>query len=156
MENQNHTLMVAPEEVSKAVNEGAIQGWKLIESIPQADGKLLLRFERQSALQPRQYDPRYDPVPHQRVDPNIAWLELIGLMGFLGIGYMVANKVQEGIMRLVLYLVLMTVGWIIVAALSVVLIGLCLIPVMLAIQVAIPVWSALELKKQLEQDRRSV
>ena len=83
-----------------------------------------------------------------RINTGVVLEVLAGLFGFLGIGYLYAGFTNEGIKRLVVYFVGMTVGWIVTGLLSIILIGLCLIPVMLGLQVGIPIWSAMSLKKE--------
>jgi TM2 domain-containing membrane protein YozV len=87
------------------------------------------------------------------VDKNLAFiLELaLGLFGFLGVGYIYAGEVSQGVLRLVLWWVLLGVAWTIIGLLTVILIGLCLIPFMLAAQIAVPIWSAFSLKKRLDE-----
>lgn len=107
-------------------------------------------FSGSQQLQPMGYgqQPYYQPRP---VDPNTAWLELLGFLGFLGIGYLVAGRTNDGIIRLVGYMIFTFVGWAIVGVLSLAIIGLCLIPVMLGAQIGIPIWSAITLKNDLER-----
>ncbi len=93
---------------------------------------------------------RASGLPGQGVDPNVAWLELLGFFGFLGIGYLVAGRVNDGIIRLVVFWILLGIGWTVTAILTALLIGICLIPVMLLISFGVPIWSALELRKELE------
>lgn len=86
------------------------------------------------------------------VNVQTAWLELIGLAGFLGVGYLSAGKTQEGIMRMVIFLGMLAIGWImtlILGALSGGILFCILIPAMFAIQVGVPIWSALQLQKEL-------
>jgi len=92
-------------------------------------------------------------VQQKQVDANLALIiELLaGFFGFLGIGWIYAGKTDEGVKRLILFLVGMIFGWIVAAVLTLVVIGLCLIPVLLALQFGLPIWSALDLKKNLEQ-----
>jgi hypothetical protein len=144
---QSHQMTVQPDEVNAAISKGLSQGWSLVNSMPQEDGTVLLMFQR-TAVQP------YASGVAGPIDPNIAWLELIGFLGFLGIGYLVAGRVSDGIIRMVAYWVIMFVGWTIVALLTIVIIGFCLIPVMLVVQFGIPIWSALELRKSLEAQPR--
>jgi hypothetical protein len=89
----------------------------------------------------------------KNVDKNIAFiLELIGgLFGFLGIGYMYAGEIKGGVMRLLLWFALLYFSWIVASILSIILIGLCLMPFIIVAQVGIPIWSAFELKKRLEE-----
>jgi len=87
----------------------------------------------------------------QSVDPNTAFLiELVcGFFGFLGVGYLYAGRMNDGILRLVCWWVFcITEGLFTVAALAVIL-GFCWIPVALIIQVAVPLWSANSLKKDI-------
>ncbi len=84
-------------------------------------------------------------------DPSTAFLiELVGgFFGFLGLGYIYVGRTQEGVTRLViwlLYLVLSMCLWTIVFA---TVIGLICIPVPLVIQVVVPLWSANMLKKSM-------
>lgn len=85
-------------------------------------------------------------------DPNTAFLlELIlGLFGILGIGYLYIGRNEDGLIRLIGWLVYMFVAWGVIVALSIVVVGLCLIPFQIAIQIGVPVWSAIYLRKQLE------
>ena len=87
------------------------------------------------------------------VDKNVAFvLELVlGLFGFLGIGWIYAGDIPQGVLRLVIYMAALAIAWTIVAFLILILIGLCLIPVMIAAQVAVPVWSAVNLKNRLDE-----
>jgi TM2 domain-containing membrane protein YozV len=87
------------------------------------------------------------------VDKNTAFLlELaLGLFGFLGIGYLYAGDASHGVLRLVLWWVILGVAWTIIGLLTAILIGLCLIPFMLAAQIAVPIWSAFGLKKRLDE-----
>ena len=94
-------------------------------------------------------------VQQKQVDANLALvIELLaGFFGFLGIGWIYAGKTDEGVKRLILFLVGMIFGWVVAAVLTLVVIGLCLIPVLLALQFGLPIWSALDLKKKLEQEQ---
>ena len=80
---------------------------------------------------------------------NAFIIELIaGLLGFLGIGYMYAGR-TDGVVRLVAWWFGMAVMWTAVGLLSIVLIGLCLIPGALVIQFGVPIYSATQLRKSL-------
>lgn len=144
MNNPYHQMVVRPDEVNATITRGLSQGWTLVSSTPQDDGQVLLQFQR--SLAPA----RFSGMPGQAVDPNVAWLELLGLFGFLGIGYLVAGRVNDGIIRLVVFWILLGIGWTVTALLTMVLIGFCLIPVMMLISLGVPIWSALELRKELE------
>lgn len=84
-------------------------------------------------------------------DPNIAFiLELVlGIFGLLGIGYLYGGRTDEGVVRLVVWLIWNLVAWCSIILLMAVIIGFCLIPFALAIQVGVPVWSAYSLKQKL-------
>lgn len=94
-------------------------------------------------------------VQQKQVDANNAMIiELLaGFFGFLGIGWIYAGKTDEGVKRLILFLVGMVVAWIVTAVLILLVIGICLIPVLLLLQFGLPIWSALDLKKKLEQQQ---
>lgn len=90
-------------------------------------------------------------VTTRKYDPNDVFLiELLpGFLGFLGVGYMYVGRTSEGALRLVLFLLWNLLAWCGIILLGYVLIGLCLIPIQLAIQIGIPVWSATTLKNEL-------
>lgn len=97
--------------------------------------------------------PRYQPqIVEERKDPSTGFLlELIpGLFGFLGIGYLYAGRTNDGIIRLAAFLIYNLLAWTAIAVLSIIVVGLCLIPVQLAIQIGVPIWSALQLRKEME------
>ncbi len=84
-------------------------------------------------------------------DPNTAYLvELVGgLFGLLGIGYFYVGRTNDGVLRLILFLLYNITAWTIIALLSALVIGLCFIPVQIVVQVLVAVWSANTLKKSL-------
>lgn len=84
---------------------------------------------------------------------NTAFLiEVVGgVVGLLGLGYMYAGRTSEGITRLVVWLIALSVMWTIVGLLMVVVIGFCLTVPALVVHVGVPVWSALTLKAELER-----
>jgi len=86
-------------------------------------------------------------------DANSAFLlELIGgFFGLLGIGHMYVGQTNDGILRLVLWLAYTAIAWVIIALTSGIFIGLLCIPAQLLIQIGVPIWSAVALKKQLEE-----
>jgi TM2 domain-containing membrane protein YozV len=86
-------------------------------------------------------------------DPNTAFIiELVGgLLGLLGIGYFYVGRTNDGIMRLILFMLYNIIAWIVIFLLSALIIGLCLIPIQIAVQVGVAVWSANTLKKDLMQ-----
>lgn len=86
-------------------------------------------------------------------DPNLAFiLELVlGMFGLLGIGYLYAGRTDEGVVRLVLFLLWNLIAWCSIVFLSFIIVGLCLIPFQIAIQIGVPVWSAYSLKKKLQE-----
>ena len=85
-------------------------------------------------------------------DPNTAFLiELIGgLVGFLGLGYIYVGRTNDGLIRLIIYLVYNVIAWIAIAALSVVVIGCFCIPIQLLIQLGVAIFSASQLKTSLQ------
>ena len=91
----------------------------------------------------------------RKYDPNTAFIiELIGgFFGLLGIGYLYAGKTQDGILRLVIWLIYNVIVWTGILALSAIIIGVVCIPLQLVVQIAAPIWSAYELKKQLLADQ---
>jgi TM2 domain-containing membrane protein YozV len=94
------------------------------------------------------YQPQYD---QQSKDPNTAYLiELVGgLFGFLGLGYFYIGRTGEGITRLIIWLLYAVFAWITISVLLTVFIGVVCLPIQFVIQIAIPIWSASSLKKQM-------
>ncbi|MGD2177434.1 MAG: hypothetical protein PVG71_06375 [Anaerolineae bacterium] len=84
-------------------------------------------------------------------DPNTAFLiELIGgFFGLLGIGYIYTGRTNDGILRLVLWILYDIVAFVIISLLLAVIVGFLCIPVQLVIQIAVPLWSATTLKNEL-------
>jgi TM2 domain-containing membrane protein YozV len=87
-------------------------------------------------------------------DPNTAFLlELVGgLFGLLGIGYFYVGRTNDGIIRLIIFLLYNITAWIVITLLTAIIIGCFFIPVQIVIQVGVAVWSANTLKKDLMQD----
>jgi hypothetical protein len=85
-------------------------------------------------------------------DPSIAFLiELVGgFFGLLGLGYIFVGRTQEGITRLIVWLIYVAVIWCIITVASALLIGLLCIPIQIVIQIVVPIWSAYSLKKQMD------
>ncbi len=95
--------------------------------------------------------PYYNPAPAYK-DPNTAFLiELVGgILGFLGLGYFYVGKTNDGIIRLIGWWVFMALFWCIAVALMAVVVGLLCIPVGIVLQFGVPIWSAYNLKAQME------
>jgi hypothetical protein len=85
----------------------------------------------------------------QPKDPTMGLLlELLGYLGFLGIGHIWAGKTTRGIALLVGWWIYLTMAWL----LTIVLIG-CL---MLVAAVAIPIASGLYLKSEMEREQAAM
>ncbi len=84
-------------------------------------------------------------------DPNTAFLiELVGgFFGLLGIGYMYAGRTNDGVIRLVAWLVYDVTAAIVISILLALLVGIVCIPIQLAVQIAVPLWSANALKNHM-------
>lgn len=74
---------------------------------------------------------------------------LAGIFGLLGIGYLFSGKTNDGIVRLVVWLVYTVLAWVTISLLTAILVGVVCIPFQLVLQIGIPLWSANKLKKQL-------
>jgi TM2 domain-containing membrane protein YozV len=98
----------------------------------------------------------YQPYQQSPKDPNTAFLiEFVGgFFGLLGLGYLYDGRTNDGVVRLIVWLLVLFGVWLVVGLLSAVIIGICLIPVAFALQVGIPLWSANELKKQMIAGQR--
>lgn len=84
-------------------------------------------------------------------DPSTAFLlELLGgFFGLLGIGYFYAGRINDGVLRIILWIIYNTIAYITIALLLVILVGFACIPFQLAIQIGVPLWSANHLKKSM-------
>jgi hypothetical protein len=87
------------------------------------------------------------------VDKNSAFmLELLpGLIGFLGIGHIYSGDIAGGLLRLIIWPMIVGFAWVTISFLMFILVGFCLIPVMIVIQIIVPVLSAFHLRKRLEE-----
>src|SRR5574340_1699872 len=93
----------------------------------------------------------YQPPVTQPKDPNTTFLiELVGgFFGMLGLGYFYVGRTNDGLIRLLLWMAFLAIGWITISILSAVLVGLLCIPIQLALQFGVPIWSAITLKNKM-------
>lgn len=91
-------------------------------------------------------------VQQQPKDPDTAFiLEIIGgFMGFLGVGHFYAGLTNDGLIRLIAWWVVLGISWIAAFLLSTIAIGCLCIPPIVIVQAAVPIWSALQLKKNMQ------
>lgn len=84
-------------------------------------------------------------------DVNTAFLiELVGgFFGLLGIGYMYTGRTNDGVIRLILWIIYDLIAGITISLLLAVFVGILCIPIQLAIQIGVPLWSANNLKNIL-------
>jgi len=96
--------------------------------------------------------PQYQPQPMgyaQPKDPTMGLLlELLGYLGFLGIGHIWAGKTTRGIMLLV--------GWWVYLAISGVLTILLIGCLMLLAGIAVPIASGFYLKNEMEKEQAAM
>lgn len=87
----------------------------------------------------------------QEKDPNTAFLiELVGgFFGLLGLGHIYVGKTNEGVLRLIIWLIYDITAFVVISLLIALIVGLICIPFQLAIQIGVPLWSASNLKKQM-------
>jgi hypothetical protein len=85
-------------------------------------------------------------------DVNTAFLlELVGgFLGLLGIGYLYSGRTNDGVIRLILWIIYDIIAGVTISLLLTVFVGFCCIPVQLVIQIGVPLWSANELKKKMD------
>ena len=113
-------------------------------------------YQPQQQYPPQPYNPQYPqpqyPPPYgyvQPKDPTVGLLlELLGYVGFLGIGHIWAGKTTRGVMLLIGY----WFYWLCAGILMIVLIG-CL---MLPIGLAFPLISGFMLKSEMEREQASM
>jgi hypothetical protein len=98
-----------------------------------------------------QQPPIQQPLTGQPKDPNTAFLiELVGgFFGLLGLGYFYVGRSNDGVLRLVLWLIYDLIAGVTIALLTALVIGIICIPIQLVIQVGVPLWSATTLKNQM-------
>ncbi|HMR66998.1 MAG TPA: hypothetical protein PKE64_23560 [Anaerolineae bacterium] len=84
-------------------------------------------------------------------DPDTAFLlELVGaFFGLLGLGYIYVGRTQDGLIRLIAWLIYNFIAWITIGILISLVIGCFCVPVQLVIQVGVAIWSASSLKKSM-------
>ncbi len=84
-------------------------------------------------------------------DPDTTFLiELVGgFFGLLGLGYLYVGRTEEGIIRLIIWMIYNVAAYVVIAILLAIVIGCFCIPVQLVIQIGIPLWSASTLKKSM-------
>lgn len=84
-------------------------------------------------------------------DPNTVFLlELVlGFFGLLGIGYMYVGRTNDGVIRLVLWLVYNLLAACMITLLLIYIVGIACVPFQLIIQIGVPLWSAYKLKNEL-------
>jgi TM2 domain-containing membrane protein YozV len=90
-------------------------------------------------------------VAVRKQNPETAFLIefLAGIFGLLGVGYLYAGQTNEGVVRLVVWLVYTILAWVVIGLLSAILVGVICIPFQLVLQIGVPLWSANRLKKQM-------
>lgn len=96
-------------------------------------------------------EPMHQPVQAQPKDPNTAFLiEFVGgFLGLLGLGYFYTGRNNDGLIRLIAWLIYTIIAAITISLLLAVFIGILCIPVQIVIQLAVPWWSANNLKSQM-------
>ncbi len=67
----------------------------------------------------------------------------------MGLGYFYAGRTNDGIIRLIAWLVYDIVAVVAITLLLAVIVGFVCIPIQLAIQVGVPLWSANKLKQEM-------
>jgi hypothetical protein len=84
-------------------------------------------------------------------DVNTAFLlELVGgFLGFLGIGYLYVGQTNDGVLRLIGWIIYGLIAYFTIVLLLSVFIGIICIPIQLVIQIGVPLWSATNLKNSL-------
>jgi hypothetical protein len=87
-----------------------------------------------------------------RKDPALALgLELIGLVGVLGIGHIYAGKTGRGVALLIGWIAFWFAYWIVAIVLSLVCIGACMFPLGIVLWFLAPILSGLWIKSEVEK-----
>jgi TM2 domain-containing membrane protein YozV len=106
------------------------------------------QYNPQSYAQPPVYQPAgtVQGAATAKKDPTVALLlELIGYLGFLGIGHIYAGKTTRGIALLIGWWIYLALAWL----LTIVLVG-CLL---LVVALAVPILSGLWIKSEMEKEQ---
>lgn len=91
-------------------------------------------------------------IPARNRNPNIAFiLELLGIIGFLGIGNIYAGRIKGGILRLILWWVFGTLYTLVVVAAAFSGVGIFLGCLGLPTLIGVPLWSAVQLKRSMTE-----
>jgi TM2 domain-containing membrane protein YozV len=100
---------------------------------------------------------KISPALQPAKDVNTAFLiELVGgFFGILGLGYLYTGRTNDGILRLILWIIYDVVAAITISLLLAVFIGILCIPLQFAIQIGVPLWSANNLKNILNSGQPS-
>ncbi len=94
----------------------------------------------------------YQPTPGTSIkDPNTAFIIEFtgGFFGLLGLGYFYVGRMEDGLIRVIGWMVYYIGAVIAISLLLAIFVGICCIPIQLAIQIGVPYWSASELKKKM-------
>jgi TM2 domain-containing membrane protein YozV len=94
----------------------------------------------------------YSPPGQTPKDPNTAFLiELVGgFFGLLGLGYFYVGRTNDGLIRLIGWIVYTIIAWVVISLLITIIIGCFCMPVQLAIQIGVPIGSAMSLKNSMQ------
>ena len=86
-------------------------------------------------------------------DPNTVFIiELVGgFFGLLGLGYFYVGRTNDGLLRLLVWFGYNLVAWIAIVLLMAILVGFVCAVFQILIQIAVPVWSAMTIKNELER-----
>jgi hypothetical protein len=154
---------VTRQEIQALIDESRLaEARRRLQLLAMTDDDAMTMLERlNKVLRASSPPPINSPVPAHTisgvavVNPNLAWLELCGFFGFLGLGYLITGRTREGLIRLIGYVLLFILGWamtVAVAVLTNIVLGTCLVLVMVVAQLAVSVWSALGLQEELEAE----
>lgn len=88
----------------------------------------------------------------EQKDPNTAFLiELVGgFFGLLGLGHFYVGNTNDGLVRLIVWIIYEIIALVVISILLALIIGIICIPIQFVIHLGVPIWSAMSLKKDLE------
>lgn len=96
----------------------------------------------------------YQSAPSQPKDPNTAFLiEFVGgFFGLLGLGYFYVGRTNDGVLRLIVFLLYDVFAYVMISILTAVTAGImgCIcFPIQLVVQIGVALWSATTLKNSM-------